>query len=80
MTDEEDDTRNPPVNFSEDLDDLKVRASGVMAVDDDPTVGLLTILTQVGHYDFLINQEIANMMVQQLREFISGDSDKLPDE
>ena len=28
----------------------------------------------------LCNQEIANMIVQQLREFISGDSDKLPDE
>jgi hypothetical protein len=80
MADERDDTRNPPRNFSEDMDDLKVHASGVMAVDDDSAVGLLTILTRVGHYDFLIDQEIANMVVQQLREFISGDSDKLPDE
>ena len=80
MADEQDDTRNPPQNLSEDMDDLKVRASGVMAIDDGSTVGLLTILTQVGHYDFMINQEIANMIVQQLREFISGDSDKLPDE
>jgi hypothetical protein len=51
-----------------------------MAIDDGSAVGLLTILTQVGHYDFMIDQEIANMIVQQLREFISGDSDKLPDE
>lgn len=80
MADEQDDTPSPPQNFSEDMDDLKVHAAGVMAVDDDFTVGLLTILTQMGHYDFLINQEIANMIVQQLREFISGDSDKLPDE
>ena len=68
MADEQDDTRNPPQNLSEDMDDLKVRASGVMAVDDDSTVGLLTILTQVGHYDFMIDPEIANMIVQQLRE------------
>jgi hypothetical protein len=69
-----------PRNFSENMDDLKVYASGVMAVDDDSEVGILTLVTQVGHYDFLINQEIANMMVQQLREYIRGDSDKLPDE
>jgi hypothetical protein len=69
-----------PRNFSENMDDLKVHGSGIMAVDDDSTVGLLTILTQIGHYDFLIDQEIANMMVQQLREFVRGDSDKLPDE
>ena len=75
---DEDDVPNPPQNFSEDLDDLKVHASGVMATDDSSEVGILTILTKVGHYDFLIKQEIANMIVQQLREFISGESDKLP--
>ena len=78
MADE--DTPDVPQNFSENMDDLKVRASGIMAVDDDSTVGLLTILTQVGHYDFLIDQEIANMMVQQLREYARGGSDTLPDE
>jgi H2-forming N5,N10-methylenetetrahydromethanopterin dehydrogenase-like enzyme len=72
-------TSNPPRNFSEDINDYKVYDCGVMAVDDDSEVGLLTILTPVGHYDFLINQEVANQIVQHLRKYIRGDSDKLPD-
>ena len=58
---------------------MKAQGSGVLAIDEDSETGIFTILTQAGHYDFLINQELANIMVQQLREFISGDSDKLPD-
>lgn len=49
-----------------------------MAVNEDSETGLLTIITPAGHCDFLINQELANQIVQQMREFIRGDSKKLP--
>jgi hypothetical protein len=78
MTDEED-APNPPLNFSENIDDVKILLSGIIAVDEDSEAGILTLVTQVGHYDFLINQELANIIIQQLREFIRGDSDKLQD-
>jgi hypothetical protein len=78
MADEED-APNPPRNYSDDLEDMKARGSGVLAIDEDSETGILTILTQAGHYDFLIDQELANIIVQQLREFIRGDSDKLPE-
>jgi hypothetical protein len=74
------DNSDPPQNFSEDIEELKVRASGVTAVDDNSEVGILTIVMRNGHYDFLINQEIGNMIVQHLREFIRGDSKKLDDD
>ena len=76
MTDEEDDASNPSLNFSEDLEDLKVIGSRVVAVDDNAAVGILTLQTQVGKYDFLM---VANIVVQQLREYIRGESDKLQD-
>jgi hypothetical protein len=79
MTDEEDDASNPSLNFSEDLEDLKVIGSRVVAVDDDAAVGILTLQTQVGKYDFLIDQVVANIVVQQLREYIRGESEKLND-
>ena len=79
MADEEDDASNPSLNFSEDLEDLKVIGSGVVAVDDDAAVGILTLQTRVGKYDFLIDQVVANIVVQQLREYIRGESEKLND-
>ncbi|WP_375764254.1 hypothetical protein ACE10X_13305 [Bradyrhizobium sp. Pha-3] len=65
---------DPALNFTKDLEDIQVHASGVLAIDDDSETGIFTVVTRVGHYDFLINQKIANEMVQKLREFIRGDS------
>jgi hypothetical protein len=79
MADEEDDASNQSLNFSEDLEDLKVIGSGVVAVDVDAVIGILTLQTQVGKYDYLIDQAVANIVVQQLREYIRGESDKLQD-
>jgi hypothetical protein len=73
------DYTNLPLNFSENIDDVKLLLSGVLAVDEDSETGILTVVTQVGHYDFLINQEVANDLVQQLREYIRGNSTKLID-
>jgi hypothetical protein len=79
MSDEEDNASNPSLNFSEDLEDLKVIGSRVVAVDDDAAIGILTLQTRVGKYDFLIDQVVANIVVQQLRQYIRGDSHKLKD-
>lgn len=67
-------TTNPALNCSENLEDIQVQASGVLAIDDASEAGIFTVVTPVGHFDFLINQEMANRMVQKLREFIRGDS------
>ena len=67
-------TTDPALNCSENLEDIQVQASGVLAIDDDSETGIFTVVTPVGHFDFLIDQETANQMVQKLREFIRGDS------
>lgn len=54
---------------------------GVTSVDDEPLIGFLTVLTNIGHYDFLINETLANELIQHLREFLRGESpDLLNDE
>jgi hypothetical protein len=73
------DYSDPPLNFSESIDDVKLLLSGVLAVDEESRFGIMTLVTQVGHYDFLINQEVANNLVDQLEEFIRGESTKLID-
>lgn len=69
---------DPPLNYSDKLDDFKIHSSGLMAVDEDSEIGLLTIVTTAGYCDFLIDQKLANQIVQQLRQFIRGDSKRLP--
>lgn len=67
---------NAPRNYSTNLEDIRIYASGILAIEQD--AGLLSILTQGGHYGFLINREIACQIVQQAREFIKGDRKKQP--
>jgi hypothetical protein len=75
---QDDETFPPPLNISDKLDDMTAIEAGVMAaIKDRDDIGVLTILTPVGHYDFVIDQEIANRIVQKLREFIAGDSEPL---
>lgn len=69
-----------PLNMSRDLDDMKAQDVGCMTFCLDPLIGTFTVLTNVGHYDFLINETLANEMVQALREFLAGDSASLLDE
>lgn len=64
-----------PLNMSKDLGDMTVLKSGCMLVkDQDGLVGVFTVLTPVGHYDFVVTEETANEMIQALREMMRGDS------
>lgn len=51
-----------------------------MAVSDSPLLGLLTFGTRDGHYDFMIDEQMANAIVQEVRTFLRGDSPQLPEE
>lgn len=64
----------PPLNMRDDLGDMTAIASGCMFLQDKPLIGTFTVVTSIGHYDFIINEEIANEMVQELREFLRGES------
>lgn len=71
----------PPLNMSEDMGDITAIACGCMSVGDvEPLVGTFTVVTPIGHYDFIINEAIANEMIQALREFLRGDSADLLEE
>ncbi|MGY3607655.1 MULTISPECIES: hypothetical protein [unclassified Bradyrhizobium] len=75
-----DDLSNAPLNHSDDFQEMMMQDSNVMSISEDPLVGSLTILTTKGHYDFLINQELANELIQNLREFLRGESENLLDD
>lgn len=44
------------------------------SVCDDPRIGTLTITTKDGHFDFVINEHVAQEMIQNLKEFLAGES------
>lgn len=70
----------PPLNMSEDLGDMTAVKSGCMLVKDDGgLVGVFTVLTPVGHYDFVVTEDTANEMIQALREMLRGDSTNILD-
>ncbi|WP_145927952.1 hypothetical protein [Bradyrhizobium neotropicale] len=66
---------NPLLNMSDDIVDLIVLESGVLAAQDSPheLLGTVTLVTQRGHYDFLVDEEAARQLVHQLRELLCGD-------
>lgn len=66
-----------PVNMSDDINDMIAFEAGVMSAHDSPLLGVLTLVTPVGHYDFLVNQDVANTIIQGLRELLRGDSEPL---
>ena len=41
-----------------------------MSVSEDPLVGIITLVTKDGRYDFLINETIANQIIQEARAFL----------
>jgi hypothetical protein len=64
----------------DDLEALLTLDLGIMSIHDSPLLGKLTLVTRDGHYDFLINEEIANELVQEARKFLRGDSPTLFEE
>lgn len=69
----------PPLNMSDDYRDMMALDAGCCQIDNNPLLGTLTIVAAQGHYDFLINEELANLIIQALREFLAGDSQNLLD-
>jgi hypothetical protein len=70
-----------PLNMSDDMKNMLLLDCGVMLIDkDDPMFGVMTVETPIGHYDFVINPNGANQLIQKLREFIAGDSPGLLDD
>lgn len=70
-----------PLNMSENLNDMLMLDCGVMqATEDNDDFGVFTVVTAKGHYDFIIDQDIANRIVQLLRKYIAGESKPLIDE
>jgi hypothetical protein len=66
-----------PLNYSEAVEDMLLEGSNVLCICDDPLLGNLTLVTTRGHCDFLINEVLANALIQDLREFLRGESETL---
>ncbi|MEK9282115.1 MULTISPECIES: hypothetical protein [unclassified Bradyrhizobium] len=60
---------DPPLNMSDDIIDMIVLECGVLAAQDSPheLLGTVTLVTQKGHYDFLIDEEAANQLAGSSR-------------
>jgi hypothetical protein len=73
------DLHDLPINMPKDgnLESLLAQDVGIMSVSDNPLIGNLTFVTKDGHYDFIINKQIANQLVQEARAFLRGDSPPL---
>ena len=61
-----------PLNMpaEDDLEALLALDVGVMSIHDSPLLGTLTLVTRDGHYDFLINEQIANELIQEARALL----------
>lgn len=69
-----------PLNMSDNIEDMAALDAGCLSIDTGPVLGVFTVLTSVGHYDFFVDEETANKMIQVLRELMRGDSDNLLDD
>lgn len=66
------------LNATEDLKQQIVTSATVLDGEGDPRLGVLVLETPAGHYQFFVAEAVANVMVQALRDFIAGDSERLP--
>ncbi|KZD21354.1 hypothetical protein A4A58_13295 [Tardiphaga robiniae] len=63
-----------------DVEALLAFDVGVTALADSPLLGSFTLMTRDGHYDFMIDEQMANAIIQEVRTFLRGDSPPLPEE
>lgn len=64
----------PPLNIADNMEDMCVVDAGCLAIGEaDGALGILTILTGIGHCDFIIDESSANEIIQHLRDFLAGD-------
>lgn len=66
------------VNRTEDLKQQIITGADVLDTEGDPRVGVLVLDTPAGHYQFFVSEPMANNLIQLLRDFLAGDSDRLP--
>lgn len=66
------------VNATEDLKQQIVTGVEIFDGEGSPRLGVLVLHTPAGHYQFLLAEPIANEAIQSLRDFISGDVERLP--
>ncbi|WP_139069911.1 hypothetical protein [Tardiphaga robiniae] len=73
---------DPPLNMPKngDVEALLAFDVGVTALADSPLLGSFTLMTRDGHYDFMIDEQMANAIIQEVRTFLRGDSPPLPEE
>ncbi|MCK1322135.1 hypothetical protein IVA94_14790 [Bradyrhizobium sp. 156] len=70
--------REPVLNPSDDLKEQIIMDTMCWDGEGDPRVGVLAIETMNGVYQFFISELGANELIQQLRDFISEDAERLP--
>lgn len=66
----------PPLNMS-NFNDMRAIFGGCLTFQLSPLFGTLTIVTPIGHYDFIIEAEVATELSEALDDFLSGASPKL---
>jgi hypothetical protein len=70
-----------PLNMSDSIQNMMLVECGVMSIEGTAAmIGVMKVMTPVGHYDFFVNQEGANRLIQELRDFLAGDSPNLLDD
>jgi len=73
-----DDGLGNAINRTEELEKQIVIETAVFDDEGEPRVGVLVLHTPAGHYQFLLIEQVANELIQQLRDFIAGDAERLP--
>ena len=70
--------KDPVLNHTEKLEEQIVMDSDVWDGEGEPRIGVMAIETQNGVHQFFVTEALANQLVQQLRDFIAENADRLP--
>lgn len=58
--------------------DMIVTDAQCFDAEGDPRLGILRIEAVGGFHELIITEDMANALIQELRDFLSLDSDRLP--
>lgn len=70
--------KKPPPPDDIDYKDMIVTDAKCYDAEGDPRVGILAIDTVGGMHQLIVSAETANLIIQELRDFISEESERLP--
>lgn len=68
----------PVLNYTEDLKKQLVLDSMCWDGQGEPRIGILALETTEGVYQFMVTELAANELIQQLRDFIAENAERLP--